>query len=120
MMTSVLDGNEPIFLDVERALDQIGEVSALHGMLDMLQDTLDRDVPEIARLLAARDMLAVNRLLHALKGFIPIFCVDAMCDHVAQVESLSKSGSAEAVAQAYASLAPKLQRLQTEIDLYLG
>jgi HPt (histidine-containing phosphotransfer) domain-containing protein len=89
-------------------------------MLDMLQASLDRDVPLIAQLLAQQDVGAANRLLHSLKGFIPIFCVDALCDHVAQVEQMSKTlGSAE-VGSAYALLAPKLQQLQAEIDQYLG
>jgi HPt (histidine-containing phosphotransfer) domain-containing protein len=108
------------YLDIERALAQIGEVSALHEMLDMLQDTLDRDVPQISKLLEGQDVKAANRLLHSLKGFIPIFCVDALCDHVAQVEMLSKTQDSAEVGAAYLNLAPKLQQLQTEIDHYLG
>ena len=120
MTTSSLDGQEPSYLDVDRALEQIGEVSALHEMLDMLQDSLDRDVSEISRLLDQQNVTAANRLLHALKGFIPIFCVDALCDHVAQVEILSKTASADEVRQAYGPLVPKLQQLQTDIDQYMG
>jgi len=120
MTTSSLDGQEPSFLDVDRALEQIGDVSALHEMLDMLQDSLDRDVLEIARLLDQQNVKAANRLLHALKGFIPIFCVDALCDHVAQVEVFSKTASADEVSAVYAPLVPKLQQLQTEIDRYMG
>lgn len=120
MSTTFPDGQAPRFLDVERALAQIGEVSALHEMLDMLQASLDRDVPLIAQLLAEQDVGAANRLLHSLKGFIPIFCVDALCDHVSQVEMMSKTQGSAEVGQAYALLAPKLQQLQTEIDHYLG
>jgi len=108
------------YLDIDRALAQIGDVSALHEMLDVLQDTLDRDVPQIARLLEGQDVKAANRLLHSLKGFIPIFCVDALCDHVTQVEMMSKTQGSAEVGVAYAHLVPKLQQLQTEIDHYLG
>lgn len=117
MSTTFPDRPAPLFLDVERALAQIGEVSALYEMLGMLQDFLGRDVPQIAQLLVDQDMGAANRLLHSLKGFIPIFCVDALCDHVAL---LSKTQGSDEVGQAYALLAPKLQQLQTEIDQYLG
>lgn len=107
------------YLDVNRALEQVGDVEALHDMLDMLQSSLDRDLPQIESLLAQGDVRSANRLLHALKGFIPIFCVDALSDHVASVESLSKTGSAIEVAAAYAPLAPKLQALQAEVDAHL-
>ena len=120
MTTTSHDGQGFTFLDIDRALNQIGDVSALHEMLDMLQDSLDRDVPQIAVLLNEGDLTSANRLLHSLKGFIPIFCVDALCDQVAQVELISKTGSAGDVAQAYTALTPLLQQLQTEIDQYLG
>ena len=120
MSTTFPDRQDPRFLDVERALAQIGEVSALQEMLGMLQDSLGRDVPLIAQLLAEQDVSAANRLLHSLKGFIPIFCVDALCDHVAQVEMMSKTQGSAEVGLAYALLEPKLQQLQTEIDQYLG
>ncbi|MGQ0710500.1 MAG: Hpt domain-containing protein [Rhodoferax sp.] len=107
------------YLDVDRALEQIGEVEALHEMLDMLQSSLDRDLPLIPQLLAQGDAKGANRVLHALKGFIPIFCVDALCDHVARVEVLSKTASAPEIAAAYAALEPKLRQLQAEIDAHL-
>jgi HPt (histidine-containing phosphotransfer) domain-containing protein len=121
LMTATSTGTQDTdYLDIERALGQIGDVSALHEMLDMLQDSLDRDVPQISMLLQAHDVKAANRLLHSLKGFIPIFCVDALCDHVAQVEMLSKTQGYEEVGAAYSHLVPKLQQLQAEIDQYLG
>lgn len=108
------------YLDVDRALEQVGEVEALHEMLDMLQTSLDRDLPLIPQLLAQGDAQGANRVLHALKGFIPIFCADPLCEHVAQVEMLSKTASAPEVAAAYAGLEPKLRQLQGEIDVHLG
>lgn len=120
MSTTFPDRHAPRFLDVERALAQIGEVSALHEMLGMLQTSLDRDIPQVAQFLVAQDVGAANRLLHSLKGFLPIFCVDALCDHVEQVEMMSKTQGSAEVGQAYALLAPKLQQLQSEIAQYLG
>lgn len=119
MLTTSPDRADPSFLDVERALAQIGEVSALHEMLGMLQASLDRDVPLIAQLLAEQDVSTANRLLHSLKGFIPIFCVDTLCDHVAQVEMMSKTQGSAEVGLAYALLEPRLQQLQAELDQYL-
>lgn len=120
MPTPYSHSHAPIYLDPVRALDQIGDATAMHDMLDMLQSTLDRDIAQISQCLAAQNVGAANRLLHSLKGFIPIFCVDALCDHVAQVEQLSKSASADEVGKAYALLSPKLLQLQAEIDAHLG
>ena len=107
------------YLDVDRALEQIGDVAALHEMLDMLQSSLDRDLPHINALLAHGDAKGANRVLHALKGFIPIFCVEALCEHVTAVELISKTGTAQEIAAAFATLEPKLRQLQTEIDTHM-
>lgn len=108
------------YLDVARALQQIGDVTAMNEMLGMLQSTLEQDLVEIDQLLAAQDVGAASRLLHALKGFIPIFCVDALCTHVAQVEGVSKQGGVAEVSSAYALLRPKLQQLHSEVLAHLN
>ncbi len=120
MSTTSSDRPVPEFLDTDRALEQIGDVETLHEMVGMLQLTLARDLPLITQCLAAQNVSAANRLLHSLKGFIPIFCGEALCDHVAQVELLSKTASADDVARAYALLQPKLVQLQADIDVHLG
>lgn len=107
------------YLDVDRALEQVGEIEVLHEMLDMLQSSLDRDLPMISALLTQGDVRGANRLLHALKGFIPIFCVDSLCEHVALVELISKTAEARDIATAFALLEPKLRQLQTEIDTHM-
>jgi hypothetical protein len=66
------------------------------------------------------DVQAANRVLHAMKGVIPIFCVDALCRHVAQVEGLSKAGTSGEVASAYGPLRAELEQLQSEVTAYLG
>ena len=120
MSITSTNGQTPAYLDVERALEQIGDLPALHDMLDMLQVSLTRDIPQIERLLAQDNVLLANRMLHALKGFIPIFCTDELCDQVAAIELLSKTGSAQEVGVAFALLSPKLEQLQSEIDTHLG
>ncbi len=111
---------EPLFLDVQLALEQIGDTVAMQGMLSMLEESLARDIPQIADLLDHGDVRSASRVLHSIKGFIPIFCVEAMCRHVAQVEELSKAGSAAEVSSAYAALKPDLQLLQSEVSNYLN
>lgn len=119
-MTSLLPDMEPIYLDTELALAQIGDAQAVHGMLTMLEETLQRDVPRIAELLAENDVVGANRLLHPLKGFLPIFCRAPLCEHVAQVEMLSKDSHSASVGPAYLELMPELNVLLAEVSSYLN
>ena len=109
--------SQPVHLDTELAMSQIGDAEA---MLAMLEETLARDVPGIAELLRNGDVAAANQVLHPLKGFIPIFCRAALCEHVARVEALSKHGDSQTVAAAYAELQPELSLLLLEVAAYLN
>jgi hypothetical protein len=107
-------------LDVPLALSQIGDEEAMNEMLLMLHESLARDVPQISDLLEEGDMVGANRLLHAIKGFIPIFCPESFCAVVVEVEGLSKDTSSSALAPAYAALRPQLERLQADVAVYLA
>jgi len=111
---------ESNFLDIDLAIEQVGDLQAVQGMLSMLEESLARDVPRIAQLLADGDVKAANRVLHGLKGFIPIFCVDALCQHVARVEEMSKTAGAAEVGIAYAPLMGDLEQLQGEVVDYMN
>ena len=104
-------------LDVDLALSQIGDQDA---MQDMLQEALARDLPQIEALLKAGDIAAAGRLLHAIKGFIPIFCQDALCQGVAEVEAMSKEPAHAGLLQAYTQLQPHLEHLLAEVTAYLS
>lgn len=110
----------PVFLDIGLALKQIGDATAMQGMLSMLEESLARDIPRVEQLLAEGDVRGANRVLHSLKGFIPIFCVESLCSHVARVEELSKVAQAPEVVRAYDALAPELEQLQSEVVSYLN
>lgn len=119
-MSSLLPDPVPVYLDVDLAMSQIGDVQAMQGMLTMLEESLGRDIPSIAALLANGDVVGANRLLHPLKGFIPIFCGPVLSELVAQVEMLSKDASSTAVGPAYAKLMPELNQLLSEVSVYLN
>jgi HPt (histidine-containing phosphotransfer) domain-containing protein len=118
-MPSTLPKAAPVYLDTALALSQIGDVDAMNGMLLLLQESLARDVPAISALLLQGDLTTANRLLHSLKGFIPIFCPDALCAHVVRVEGQSKQGLASDLVPAYEVLKSELQTLLAEVSDYL-
>lgn len=120
MSTTSPPGQVLVHLDIARSLEQIGDEGALRGMLPMLQEMLDRDLPLIQQSLADQDARVANSLLHSLKGCLPIFCTPALCEHMAMVEQMSKTGAGPEVGEAFAALRPKLECLQREVALYLA
>lgn len=120
METTWRGGHVWVYLDIARALEQIGDATALRGMLPMLQDLLERDIPKITHLLAEHDAHGANPLLHSLKGCLPIFCAPSLCEHLAQVEQMSKAGVGAEVNAAFGLLRPKLQQLHKEVAQYLA
>lgn len=119
-MSSLLPQPQPVYLDVDLALSQIGDVQAMQGMLAMLEESLTRDIPAIAELVGSGDIVGANRLLHPLKGFIPIFCGPVLSDLVARVEMLSKDAGSTTLAPAYAELMPELRQLLADVSVYLN
>lgn len=109
----------PVYLDAAHAIAQLGDADALPPMLAMLEESLARDIPLIAELLANGDVPGANRLLHPMKGFLPIFCGDALCAELGAVEGLSKTAPSDEVAPAYAALRPKLDQLLAEVVAFL-
>ena len=120
MLNASPPGQVLVHLDIARALEQIGDEAALRGMLPMLQELLERDLPLIQQRLVDMDVRGANQLLHSLKGCLPIFCTPSLCEHLAEVELMSKAGVGLEVGAAFAELSPKLQALQLEVAYYLA
>lgn len=119
MSSAPLPDSPFVYLNVAQSLANVGDASALHEMLVMLHDVLGKDTPQIALHMQEHDFPAAQHLLHALKGCIPIFCTQVLCDELVAVELMSKSPAPEASAEAYVSLRPKLEALQLEIVAHL-
>jgi hypothetical protein len=107
------------FLDVERGVTMLGSEQSLRMILQTVSGSMTHDIPEISRLLEAGEVPTANRLLHAIKGYVPVFCTDVLIEQVIQTERLSKTASAEVVRPAFAALVPKLQSLLTEVQHFM-
>jgi HPt (histidine-containing phosphotransfer) domain-containing protein len=108
------------YLSVERGMEFIGDEAGFLSLLKTLHKTLSTDIPLITDLLRKDDVGGANRLLHQVKGFAPVFCVDQLVEHVVKVEALSKHGDAPEVRAAYAQMAPQLEQLRTEVAAHLA
>jgi HPt (histidine-containing phosphotransfer) domain-containing protein len=108
------------YLSVERGMEFIGDEAGFLSLLKTLHKTLSTDIPRITELLSQDDVNGANRLLHQVKGFAPVFCVDALVEHVVTVEALSKHGDAPEVRDAFSLMAPQLEQLRSEVAAHLA
>lgn len=120
MATHFSGGNTGPHLDLPSALSKIGEESAVREMLGMLADLLAQDVLKIQQALLHQDTAVAGRLLHSLKGCMPIFCNAPICDQVALVERHAKHGEVDLAQEAYDALGPSLADLALEIQDHLA
>jgi len=108
------------YLDPAQALDYIGEADQVHTMLLMLDESLSTELDQLDALVGAADLAGANRLLHPLKGFMPIFCQPTLAQQVADTEALSKGQDAALLRQAWVVLGPALRGLHAEIKAELA
>lgn len=112
--------SNPNYLSIERAMEFIGDANGVLSLLKTLQQTLSDDLPRLQDQLDKGDVYAANRILHQLKGFTPVFCVDSLVEKVVMVESLSKHAEAQDLRLAYKDLAPQLEALRMEVVAHLS
>lgn len=120
MSNTPLMAQLPLHLDLAQAAARVGGEDALRTMLAMLREMLERDGPLIENALAHGDAPTASKLLHSLKGCMPLFCFSPLCDQVAGLEQLSKTAAADTLQAPYAALKVELQQLNSEIGRYLA
>lgn len=110
---------QPIYLSIDRAMEFIGDANGVLSLLKTLKQTLSDDLPRLQELLDKDDVYGANRILHQLKGFTPVFCVDSLVEHVVRVEDLSKHAEPEELRTVYKQLSPQLEALRMEVIAHL-
>ena len=100
----------------QQGVQQAWDAERLQQKTAALQQSLQDDLPQLQARLDAGDLPGANRLLHQLKGFAPVFCVDHLVAEVVRVEGLSKGTDVQAVRTAYEHLGPQLHQLLTEVQ----
>lgn len=112
--------HQAIHLDIERAIGYTGDAAAAADLLRMVELSLERDLDKIWQKLETGDVVAAGRLIHAIKGFAPMFCHDLLIEHVTRAEALSKTEPAASFKLVFTDLAPELLLLLKEIRSYLS
>lgn len=103
-------------LSMARAMDYVGDLTGVIGLLGTLAQCLQDDLPRLQACIDGGDLSGAHRLLHQLKGFVPVFCVDSLVTDVLEAEALSKGQDTQALRQAYARLGPRLHQLLSEVQ----
>ncbi|HMS07460.1 MAG TPA: Hpt domain-containing protein [Burkholderiaceae bacterium] len=114
------NSSSPSLLELGRALEFVGEEDQIDTMLGMLRDSLETDIPAIDQCIAGGDVRGANRLLHPLKGFMPVFCVVTLVDKLFLAEKISKGDDLASLRDAWAALRPDLVALKAEIEARQG
>jgi phosphoglycerate kinase len=119
-MTPVAAAVQPPALDVARGVGMMGSDASLKKILATVDASLTTSLPEIWQALGADDIKTANRLLHGIKGYMPIFGTDDLVAQVTQIEGVSKTGTTADLKPLYAELAPRLASLLVEIRSYVA
>ena len=113
----LLEAHDRVIIEFKQKMD--AKEAEVENVL-ATKEALSSDLPQIAVLLQDGDIAGANRLLHAIKGFIPIFCQEPLCQEVSNVEGMSKEPADVGLSQAYTLLRPHLEHLLVEVSTYLA
>ena len=106
-------------LNLQGALEFLGDVQAVCELLGPLVQSLDKDIADLEQMLAQGDLLGAAGLLHSLKGFIPVFCHATFAEQLAGVEKRIRLQDSPALRNEAAALLPTLHQLKAEARVYL-
>ena len=109
-----------VYLDVNRTIAMMGDEAAVPSILQMAQQTLTDEIRQLHLLVDSGDTIAAGRVLHTIKGSLPIFCGDVLVEQVAQLEKSSKQGPAPELIPAFTAISVELKKLTDEIVNYLS
>lgn len=108
---------EHVYLDVERALDMMGDEQEVRDILRLAKENLRENLPKVRSLVQAGQMVEAAEILHVFKGMLPVFCADDLTEQVTVSERTAKTGAS---LPGYPEVAGKLEQLLHEIQAYLG
>lgn len=110
----------PRWLEIERGLAFLDDRELLLEMLGLLEQNLGTDIARIWQFLDADDAAAAARVLHPLKGILPIFSSDELVEQVIHTELLCKTLPASEVRPVFAQTAASLGQFLTQMQRFLS
>ena len=119
MQEALPSGAQYKALNLAGAMEFLGDAQAVRDLLAPLVRSLEADLPHIEQLLEGGDLATVARMLHSMKGFVPVFCFEPLAQELVRVEKAARALDTLAVRADVAALLPRLRRLAGEAQDYL-
>ena len=119
MQEALPSGAQYKALNLAGAMEFLGDAQAVRDLLAPLVRALDADLPHLEQLLEGGDLATVARMLHSMKGFVPVFCFEPLAQELVRVEKAARALDTLAVRADVAALLPRLRRLAGEAQDYL-
>jgi len=109
-----------MLLDLNRAKEFALDPEQLKELMATFEQSLGQEMAIIDTALSAQEALKVEHALHALKGFMPLFSVDALAQGMTDLYQTSREQPLDVTRGHYLALKPDLLRLLTEVRAWLA
>ena len=105
-------------LDLSQAAQYAVDASLLPNLMDTFATSLTKERLAIQDQLTGENVEATRMSLHALKGFVPIFCKPALAQEVIALEALGRKESLQTLRPRLSQLLDILAMLEQDVHLW--
>lgn len=118
--THVLKNENMKYLDIDGARDRLGDDELLQQMLAMLSESLPDELAQFNALMAENKLQPASRVLHKIKGVIPLFCDESTVRILQQLElMLQQNEDTPEMREKLTSLLERLGIFKSEVQHWL-
>ena len=110
----------PPFLDLTQAREIAGDELLLRELVQTFLDSLDTEMTHVQAAFQAQDEKRVHDSLHALKGFLALFCQPPLAQAMVDLYQGCRQHGLAQTEPAYRRLEPAFLELQKETKAWLG
>jgi len=111
-------------LSMVKAIAYLGDAASAQQLLATLQSTLESESHQMSLAIDAKNFELIQKLLHQLKGFAPVFCHDSLIAEIKMTELLCKKNQSpedsQLALQASSHLLVNLKLLLSEVNAQLS
>ena len=111
---------KPPFFDLSQAREISGEKDMLRQLVLTFIESLDTELANAQQAFQTHDQPAMSQSLHALKGFLPLFCQPELAQMVIALYAECRRQELSKTQARFQTLEPALLELQKEAKAWLG
>jgi HPt (histidine-containing phosphotransfer) domain-containing protein len=110
----------PPFLDLTQAKEIAADDEMLRELVQTFVDSLDVELAKAKAAFQGQDTQQAHHSLHALKGFLPLFCRPELAQAVVALYQNCRNEELAQTQAAYQALEPAFFELLKEVRAWLG